>query len=80
MNVHVAATLSNFLILEYLPDDNPHRSAIVNEPMRLVEGFLQLPDEPGLGIDLNEEALGQFPFKPWHRPFLFWADGSITYQ
>jgi galactonate dehydratase len=80
VNVHVAATLSNFLILEYLPDDDPNRRAIVNEPMRLVNGFLQLPDEPGWGIDLNEEALGQFPFKPWHRPFLFRADGSITHQ
>ncbi len=80
VNVHVAATLSNFLILEYLPDDDERRSALVDEPMKLVDGYLQLPEKPGLGIDLNEEALRQYPFKPWHRPFLFRKDGSITHQ
>jgi galactonate dehydratase len=80
VNVHVAASMSNFLILEYLPDDDPHREAIVDEPMELVDGYLQIPEKPGLGIDLNGDALGQFPFKPWHRPFLFKQDGAICYQ
>jgi galactonate dehydratase len=80
VNVHVAASMNNFLILEYLPDDDPNRTAIVDEPIELVEGYLQIPEKPGLGIDLNEDALGQYPFKPWHRPFLFKEDGAISYQ
>ena len=47
--------------------------------MRLVDGYLEVPEKPGLGIGLNEDALGQYPFKPWRRPFLFKRDGSITY-
>jgi galactonate dehydratase len=80
VNVHVAATLPNFLILEYKTDDDPRRRELVDEPMRLVDGYLQIPEKPGLGIDFNQEALDRYPFKPWHREFLFRQDGAVAFQ
>ncbi len=80
VNVHVAASIHNFLILEYLPDDNPDRRALVDEPLQLVDGYLQIPEKPGLGIDLNEEVFSKYPFKSWHRPFLTRPDGSAAWQ
>ena len=80
VNVHFAASTHNFLILEYHPDDEGARREIVDEPMALVDGYLELPEKPGLGIDLNVEALGKYPFKSWHRGFTFKEDGALAYQ
>ncbi len=80
VNVHFAASTTNFLILEYHADDEGARRDIVDEPMKLVDGYLEIPDKPGLGIDLNIEALARYPFKSWHRPFPLHNDGSLSYQ
>lgn len=80
VNVHFAASTHNFLILEYHADDEGVRRDIVDEPMQLVDGYLELPDKPGLGIDLNEEALAKYPFRPWHRGFTWQEDGALAYQ
>ena len=79
VNVHLAACTPNFLILEYLPDDLPGRRELVDEPMRLVDGYLELPTKPGLGIDLNIEAFAKYPHRRWHRAFPKHADGAFGY-
>ncbi len=80
VNVHFAASTPNFLILETLPDDESPRRDLVDEPMKLVDGYLEIPEKPGWGIDLNEEGLAKYPFKPWHRAFLHRPDGSQAFQ
>ena len=52
VNAHLAACIPNFLILEYRPDDQAPRRDLVQEPMRLENGYLALPTatdrtEPG---------------------------------
>lgn len=79
VNVHFAASTQNFLILEYRADEGS-RAEIVDEPIKLVDGYLELPERPGLGIDLNMDALEKYPFASWHRPFTYREDGSLAYQ
>ncbi|HUE75537.1 MAG TPA: mandelate racemase/muconate lactonizing enzyme family protein, partial [Chloroflexota bacterium] len=79
VNVHFAASTPNFLILEYTPDDRPGRRDLVKEPMKLVDGYIELPTEPGLGIDINEEAFAKYPHQKWHRAFPIRADGSVGF-
>lgn len=79
VNVQLAACTPNFLILEYLPDDDPGRRNLVDEPMKLVDGHLEIPTRPGLGIDLNVDAFDAFPFRRWHRAFPLRADGAMGY-
>ena len=43
------------------------------------DGYIPLPTKPGLGIELNEDALRRYPPKPWRRGFEFRADGSPGY-
>ncbi|HUX86722.1 MAG TPA: enolase C-terminal domain-like protein, partial [Chloroflexota bacterium] len=69
----------NFLILEYHPDDEGPRRDLVDEPMRLKDGYLELPTRPGLGIELNEDALPKYPYRTWHRAFPTRADGSWAF-
>lgn len=79
INVHLAACTPNFLILEYIPDDRPVRSEILHRPLVVENGYLPIPDGPGWGVEVNEEALARYPFRPWRRGFPYRADGSMAY-
>jgi galactonate dehydratase len=79
VNVHFAASTPNFVILEYFPDEGP-RTEIVDAPIKISDGYLQIPETPGLGIDLNVDALKRFPFHPWHRAFNYGPDGALAFQ
>lgn len=63
--VNLVATVPNFLILEYEYDDVPWRDEIVTTPLQVKDGFLQLPTQPGLGVEINEEAIAAHPPKIW---------------
>jgi galactonate dehydratase len=78
VNAQFAATAPNFLILEYHVDTESPRRDLVQEPYRMAEGYLLLPDKPGLGIELNEEYYRQHPYKPWKRGFPLRPDGSMS--
>ena len=41
-------------------------------------GRLKLPDRPGLGVDLNEEAAADYPFECWEAPHWRRRDSSYT--
>jgi len=77
-NVHLAASLPNFLILEYIPDNRPPRSEVVKEPLQVEDGYIVPPSGAGLGIELNEKAFDKYPPKAWHRNFIFKEDGSVA--
>jgi galactonate dehydratase len=77
VNVHFAACTPNFLILEYHPDDtSPRKDLIKGTPILAKDGYLPIPDRPGWGYDIDEEALKRMVGGPWHRGFSFRADGS----
>ena len=80
VNAQVAATFHNFLILEYLPDNDEARRSLVDHAVPLVDGYLELSERPGWGIDLNEEILSKYPYRPWRRPHLTRPDGAQAFQ
>jgi galactonate dehydratase len=79
VNVHYAATTPNFLILEYHPDDTPSRSDLVDEPVKLVDGYLELPERPGLGIELNEDLFERSGGVNWRRSPAWRTDGGLAF-
>jgi galactonate dehydratase len=80
VGVHFAASTPNFLILEYRIDSEPPRRNLVREPLRLVDGYVQIPDTPGLGIELNEGQFDRHPLRTWRRDLIVESDGNIGYQ
>lgn len=58
-SVHCAAATENFLVMEHHDVDTPgYDDLITGVPKPLVQdGFLQVPDGPGFGVELNEEAI-----------------------
>jgi galactonate dehydratase len=79
VNAHLATAIPNFLILEYIPDDKPPRSELLVEPMKLENGYITVPDKPGLGVELNEEAFSKYPYRDWNRGFPHREDGSMAF-
>ena len=79
VNTQFAASTPNFLILEYTPDDSPPRRDLVREALGRPKGLPAIPEKPGWGIELNEEAFRHYPPKPWQRGFGFRADGSVDF-
>jgi L-alanine-DL-glutamate epimerase-like enolase superfamily enzyme len=59
-SVHCAAATENFLVLEHHDVDTAAYENLVDgvsKPFVGKDGFVQVPDGPGLGISLNEEAV-----------------------
>ena len=79
VNVHFAASTPNFFILEYHPDDESPRKDLLKEPLMVKDGYFPLPVKPGLGVELNEDAIRTMPAKRWRRGFEFRADGSVGF-
>ena len=59
--VHLLATLPNFLILEHREDDVPQRYEVMEPQPTIVNGAIVVPDTPGLGIDIVEDAIAHYP-------------------
>ena len=59
--VHLLSTLPNFLILEHLEDDAPQRYEVMQPQPTIIDGAIVVPDTPGLGVDIVEEAIAHYP-------------------
>jgi len=61
-SVHLAAALQDCIVMEFDYTYNPLREELLDEPFTVENGYLIPPEKPGLGIELNEEALERFSF------------------
>ena len=71
--LQAAASMPNFLITEYFVNFAAPGDAVAVEPLKVEDGYIRLPTGPGLGLELNEEALRlhgyrEFPLRPIRRP------------
>ena len=44
-------------VLEYDQSAHPFRRQLVAQPIEMIDGWVQIPDRPGLGIEINRELL-----------------------
>ena len=56
-NCHVMATVPNFLVLEFHHLNEPIWDALVHESPLIENGYIRVPEGPGLGVTLNEEVV-----------------------
>jgi len=59
--VQLDACIPNFALQEYTGESEPPKSELLQQPLQLEDGYLVVPEGPGLGIALREEAIGQYP-------------------
>jgi len=79
VNVHFAAATPNFKILEYILPTNSEWSNWIDEPYLPNDGYLELRDRPGLGVEVNEDAIRDNDYTHWQRTCPIRPDGSTGY-
>lgn len=80
VSVHLAAATHNINLLEHHYQGNVLHSAfddVFTGVPTFEKGYLLVPDRPGLGIELNDEALKHFPPSAGQRPAIVRKDGSL---
>jgi galactonate dehydratase len=61
-NIHFSASLPNFLILESIQTWGGFHAELLKTPIRWEDGYVIPPDEPGLGIELDEAVAESHPY------------------
>lgn len=59
-NIQLAATIPNILLAETI--ETPFHDALIKSTLRVENGFVPVPDAPGLGIEVDEELARANPF------------------
>lgn len=73
--VQIAASIPNFLIQEQVSLGEGY----IKQPFKVREGYLELPTGPGLGIELDENAMADKLGHDWTNPQTYDADdGSVV--
>jgi L-alanine-DL-glutamate epimerase-like enolase superfamily enzyme len=60
--LHVFASATNGVVFELKPNANPMQHELVTNPFEQVGGFIEVRDAPGLGVDVDEEAVRRYAF------------------
>ncbi len=70
--VQLNASLPNFFIHEIFDEFNePWEAEIITPPVKVVDGYIDVPVAPGLGVDLNLDEIVKHPYRPEHFMPLF---------
>jgi galactonate dehydratase len=73
--IQLDACIPNFLCQEHVSLGEGY----LKEPFRMVDGYIPLPTGPGLGIELDDEAIeGHLYDGGWETPHLRHEDGSVA--
>ena len=62
MSAHLCASVPNVKIMEFDVEGAPWRDDLVTNPPEIKDGYLIIPDRPGLGTDLNEKEIAKHPW------------------
>jgi len=79
VSVHLAASIPNFVILEYHGDHARTKARFVDDPWKPVDGYMPLPTKPGLGMELDLDTIAESPPIAWDRGFPQYPDGSAGF-
>jgi galactonate dehydratase len=74
VNTHVGATLPNLLVQECFDDFlAPWSREIMNGTVRIVNGYIEVPEGPGFGVTIDEGEMAKYPYSDANFMRLFEA-------
>ena len=76
-NIHLDVCTPNCTIQEY-QNNGPWRYELIKTSIVIKNGFAELPQAPGLGVELDEKVAAAHPYNPDFRHQYTFADGSVA--
>ena len=61
-SLHLCASASNARFFELKPNPNPMQHELVDDPIDQAEGYVAVPEKPGLGVTVREEIVRKYLF------------------
>lgn len=58
--LHWLANRKSAFIFEYCVEESPIRMQLTKQDIKAIDGFVTVPEEPGLGVELNEEIVNRY--------------------
>lgn len=74
--IHLDLAVPNFGIQEHM-GHTPHTADVFRTGVTYADGMLHPSDEPGLGVEYDDEAAARFPYDPKYLPVARRLDGSV---
>lgn len=59
-SLHFNAFLRRSVFVEFNTSQGPLSRALVKEPLRLVDGYVAVPEAPGLGVEVDEDIVEKY--------------------
>ncbi|MBL8553987.1 MAG: mandelate racemase/muconate lactonizing enzyme family protein [Phenylobacterium sp.] len=83
-HIQLAACTTNWDVQGYVREAREPWNRVVKQINRLEEGFLAIPDTPGIGVELDVDYLRQATYEPFGNKFAHGAaramDGAVRHQ
>lgn len=78
--LHFAVSTPNHVIQEEMVGAVPWYFDVVQGPIRMLDGFWQVPEAPGLGVEVDERVIAAHPFQQeiMHASNAVLDDGTIV--
>ncbi|GAA3918356.1 D-mannonate dehydratase ManD [Actinoplanes auranticolor] len=74
--LHLDLSIPNFGLQEYMPH-SAETDAVFPHTYRFADGYLHPSEEPGLGVDIDEELAARYPYRPASLPVNRLEDGTL---
>ncbi len=78
VSAHVAMASPNFVALEICLYPPKWTRGLLTEPLQLVDGYLELSETPGWGVELDLDLCRGHPYKPYALPSLRHSGGGVA--
>jgi mannonate dehydratase len=74
--LHLDLAIPNFGLQEYMRH-TAETDAVFPHGYEYADGYLHPSEEPGLGVDIDEDAAAEFPYQPAYLPVNRLEDGTV---
>ena len=62
-SLHLCASATNAIFFELKPNPNPMQHELVEDPIDQVNGYVEAPHKPGLGITVRDNVVQKYLFE-----------------
>jgi galactonate dehydratase len=78
--LHFDIATPNFVIQEEMVGSVPWYGEVAETPIRMIDGAWQIPEAPGLGVEVDEKVAAKHPFQQevLHATNAVLADGTVV--